>query len=102
MLSYNKEEDTGNSRVCAVKLDMNKAYDKVEWFFLEKMMLKMGFNEQWVQLIMECVLSVRYMIRFNDTETEEIIPTRGLCQGDPLSLYLFLLCSEGLSSMLAH
>ena len=42
-----------------------------------------------------------YRIRFNDTETEEFIPTRGLRQGDPLSPYLFLICSEGMSSMLS-
>ena len=53
-------------------------------------------------MIMECVSSVSYKIRFNGAETDEIIPTRGLRQGDPLSPYLFLLCSEGLSSMLAH
>src|SRR4051812_4781817 len=53
--------------ICAVKLDMLKAYDRVEWEFLRQMMMRLGFHAQWIELIMECVSSVKYHIKFNDT-----------------------------------
>ena len=51
MKSYN----SGETRYMALKLDMSKAYDKVEWVFLENLMRKMGFCERWIGLIMICV-----------------------------------------------
>lgn len=63
-------------------------------------MLKLGFDERWVKLIMACVSSVKYKVRFNSMETDTIIPTRGIRQGDPLSPYLFLMIVEGLSCLI--
>jgi hypothetical protein len=79
----------GKRGLCAIKLDMQKAYNRVEWNFLEKIMVNMA-----------CVSSVKYRVRFNSIETEPIIPTRGLRQGDPLSPYLYVLVAEGLSCMI--
>ena len=84
----------------AVKLDISKAYDRVEWEFLQKIMLKIGLLKQWANLAMETMRIASYSTLINGEPKGFITSTCGIKQGDPLSPYLFLLCAEGLSSLI--
>ena len=63
-------------------------------------MRKMGFRERWINLVMGCVKAVSYSVLVNGEPCGMIFSTRGIRQGDPLSPFLFLLCTEGLNSLI--
>ena len=68
----------GKDGQMAVKLDISKAYDRVEWEFLRKMMIKLGFDERWVALAMETIITASYSVLLNGEPKGFIKSTRGI------------------------
>ncbi|KAK4269265.1 hypothetical protein QN277_022449 [Acacia crassicarpa] len=83
-----------------VKIDLEKAYDRMSWSFLEKVLEDIGFNEQFRRVVKGCIRSANTAILWNGSKQEVFAPSKGLRQGDPLSPYLFVLGMEKLSHMI--
>ena len=83
-----------------LKVGLEKAYDKVDWTFLKEVLKAFGFHHDWVKWIGNLVSTTFFSILVNDSPSATFQASRGLRQGDPPSLFLFILLGEGLGRTL--
>lgn len=96
--SFRKRKDKDGYMV--VKIDLEKAYDRLEWSFIKMVLVHFGFPENIIKLIISCVSTALTSLLFNGSKLESFHPLRGIRQGDPISPYLFLLCMEFLGAQI--
>jgi hypothetical protein len=99
-LLHNFNNKKGKGGLMFLKLDMEKAFDKMEWPFILSIMKKLGFHPIWISWIETCISSSHFSILINGSSFGNFSPGRGLRQGDPVSPFLFILGSEVLSHLL--
>jgi hypothetical protein len=102
IVHYMRTKTTGKAGCVALKLDISKAYDRMSWEYDKAILVRMGFCDKWVHWVAMCIESVDYTVLVNGEKVGPVIPGRDLRQGDPLFPYLFILCAEGLSSLISR
>lgn len=93
------EKTKGRWGYMALKIDLEKAYDKLEWSFIRDTLIWFNLPRNLIELIMSYILSVSTSILFNGGALDNFMPTRGIRQGDPLSLYIFIMCMNYLGEI---
>lgn len=97
---HNMTKKKGNKGYFAIKIDPAKAYDRINWEFIWRVLVEIGLPENLINIIMHGVTSVETNINWNGRRSEFFCQNRGIRQEDPISPYLFVLCMDKLSHII--
>lgn len=84
------------------KIDFMKAYDSVEWSYLESLMERFAFDAKWIKWMMKCVSSAQASVLVNGSSSGMFNLEKELRQGDPLSAFMYLIVVEGMSILMSR
>lgn len=84
----------------ALKIDLEKGFDRLEGNFIHHVLKWFNFPNDWIELIMSCLTTSNLSVMINGERLDPFLPSRGISQGDPLSLYIFILCMEYLAELI--
>lgn len=92
----------GKRGFMAIKVGLEKAYDRLDWGFLNRTLIDIGTKASFSKVIMTCVSSSSMRLSWNGDRSDSFSVSRGIRQGDLISPYLFVMCIERLAHCIQH
>ncbi|XP_061342609.1 uncharacterized protein LOC133288807 [Gastrolobium bilobum] len=101
-MTHTMNRMTGKKAIMSIKIDLVKAYDKLSWTFVNKVLTEVGIPSYLVHIIGSCISSSRFQVLWNGSASDHFNPSRGIRQGDPILPYIFVLCMDKLSHLITE
>ncbi|XP_073051702.1 uncharacterized protein [Primulina eburnea] len=99
---HSMRKKSGAKGYMVIKIDLEKAFDRLSWDFIQETLTDVGLNREWIRNIINCITTTRLSILWNGEQMNWIKPDRGIRQGDSISPYIFVLCIERLSHIICQ